>query len=135
MDKISQNKRSVIMRKVKSSETKLEKNFRLLLWSRGIRYTKDNHTVFGKPDLMIKNKKIVIFIDSCFWHGCKIHLRMPSSNQDYWVNKINRNKIRDVVVSEYYQKAGWNLLRIWEHQLKDEQSIMKEVNKIKVFQN
>lgn len=135
MDKVSQNERSAIMRNVKSSETKLERKFRLVLWSSGVRYTKNNRTAFGKPDLMVKNKQTVIFIDSCFWHGCKIHLRMPSSNQDYWINKISRNKIRDIKVSKYYQKMGWNLFRIWEHQLKDTQSIIREVSKVKAFQN
>jgi len=62
----------------------------------------------------------VIFIDSCFWHGCEKHGQLPKSNQDFWAKKIKGNLERDRKVSEYYMKNGWNILRVWEHQLKDE---------------
>lgn len=121
------------MSKVKSSETSLEKLFRKILWKQGIRYRKNNKKYYGKPDLSIKKKKIIIFIDSCFWHGCKKHLRMPSGNQDYWANKINRNKKRDKEVNLYYKKINWEIIRIWEHNLKDESKINQIIKKIKII--
>jgi DNA mismatch endonuclease, patch repair protein len=119
MDTVSKEKRSRVMRLVKSQETSLEKKIRSRLWKRGIRYRENKSTLFGKPDLLVASKKVVVFIDSCFWHGCDMHLRMPRSNIDYWVNKINRNKKRDRFVNSHYKKRGWNILRFWEHQIKD----------------
>ncbi len=80
------------MSRIRSSETRIEKDFRNLIYKEGIRYRKNNSKHFGKPDLMLIGKKIVIFIDSCFWHGCKEHLRLPSTNKNYWIEKIKRNK-------------------------------------------
>lgn len=117
-DKITKKERSSLMSKIKSKETKLEKDFRKLLWKEGIRYRKNSSKHFGKPDIVIASKKIVIFIDSCFWHGCKKHCRIPEVNRDYWVKKIARNKERDREVNRHYKKLGWKILRIWEHDIK-----------------
>src|ERR1035437_766648 len=115
MDTVSKTARSGIMSRVKSQETKLEKSFRKLLWNSGVRYRKNNTKFFGKPDILIKKTNTVIFIDSCFWHGCSKHLRMPSSNKEYWEAKILRNKERDRLVNSYYKSKDWKLLRVWEH--------------------
>lgn len=123
MDTVTTSERSRIMRQVKSRETTLEINFRRKLWQAGVRYRKSNGKKFGKPDLMISSKKIVGFIDSCFWHGCPEHVRMPSSNKDYWVNKIDKNKTRDLQVNEFYRSKGWRIIRVWEHELKNEQRV------------
>ena len=118
------------MGKIKSKETKLEKDFRKLLWKEGIKYRKNSSKHFGKPDIVITSKKLVIFIDSCFWHGCKKHCRIPETNHDYWVNKINRNKERDKEVNVYYKKIGWKIIRIWEHNFNND-NMNKMVKKIK----
>lgn len=117
MDKVSQEKRSEIMRAVKSRDSRIELEFRKALWKLGFRYRKNASNYFGKPDIILKKHKTVIFIDSCFWHGCPEHLRMPSSRQDYWVKKIERNKSRDLEVNNYYRDSGWRALRLWEHDL------------------
>jgi DNA mismatch endonuclease, patch repair protein len=118
MDTVAKEKRSAIMRRVKSNETSLERRLRKRLWKEGVRYRKNDASLFAKPDISNKSKKIVIFIDSCFWHGCGEHLRMPKSNIDYWLHKIEKNKKRDHVINLFYRKKGWKVLRIWEHQLK-----------------
>ena len=115
MDKVSEEKRSEIMRAVKGRDSKIELEFRRALWRRGFRYRKNVKNYFGKPDIVLKKYKAAIFIDSCFWHGCVEHLRMPSSRQDYWVRKIERNKKRDLEVNDYYQSNGWRVFRFWEH--------------------
>jgi DNA mismatch endonuclease (patch repair protein) len=117
MDKVSQEKRSEIMKAVKSRDSRIELEFRKALWKLGFRYRKNASNYFGKPDIILKKHKTVIFIDSCFWHGCPEHLRMPSSRQDYWVKKIERNKSRDLEVNNYYRHSGWRALRLWEHDL------------------
>ena len=133
MDKVSEEKRSEIMRAVKSRDSKIELEFRRALWRHGFRYRKNAKNYFGKPDIVLKRYKTVIFIDSCFWHGCAEHLRMPTSRQDYWVKKIERNKKRDSEVNDYYQNSGWTVLRLWEHDVvKDlENAINKTVNSLK----
>lgn len=114
-DVFSKKKRSMIMSAVKSKDTKIEVSFRKALWNKGFRYSKNSAKYFGKPDLVLKKYKTVIFIDSCFWHGCKKHCRMPATNKKYWVNKIERNKGRDKEVNKYYKKSGWKIFRAWEH--------------------
>ena len=69
-------------------------------------------------------------MDSCFWHGCETHLRMPKTRIEYWVAKIERNKARDVEANEYYKKIGWKLFRIWEHQISNDANIEKEASKV-----
>src|SRR6266536_5380705 len=126
MDSVSHDKRSEIMRRVKSKETRLENKLRSQLWKLGVHYRKNNQYLFGKPDISIKSKKVVIFIDSCFWHGCAYHLRMPKSNIEYWSNKIERNRSRDALVNKHYQSKNWNIIRIWEHDLRKSPSLTAE---------
>lgn len=118
MDKVSKEKRSEIMRAVKNCDSKIEIEFRRALWRLGFRYRKNASNYFGKPDIVLKKHKAVIFVDSCFWHGCKQHCRMPSDQKDYWMRKIERNRIRDMKVNQYYHEGDWLVLRIWEHDLK-----------------
>ena len=118
-DTVSKKKRSKIMRAVKSKDSEIEVKFRKAIWKAGFRYRKSPTKYFGKPDLVLKKYKTVIFIDSCFWHGCKRHCRLPSSNKKYWIKKIKRNKKRDKEVNRHYKKLGWNVVRIWEHEMAD----------------
>lgn len=130
-DVVSKKKRSEIMSAVRSKDTKIEIAFRKDLWKRGFRYSKNSIRYFGKPDLVLKKYKTVIFIDSCFWHGCKKHCRIPDTNRSYWLNKIGRNKKRDCEVDRFYQNSSWKIIRIWEHDLKKDSSkiLHKIVNK------
>ncbi len=133
MDTVSKKQRSEIMRRVRSKETKMEIAFRKVLWQKGFRYRKNLANYFGKPDVILKKYKTVIFLDSCFWHGCKKHCRMPSSNKKYWIDKIERNKKRDKKVNKHYRKIGWNIIRIWEHKLKSSNmEILKKALDFKV---
>ena len=116
-DTVSKKKRSEIMSNVKSKDSKIEISFRKVLWKRGFRYSKNSSKYFGKPDIVLLKYKTVIFIDSCFWHGCKKHCRIPAVRKKYWAGKIARNKERDKEVSKYYKKQNWKIFRIWEHDL------------------
>ena len=106
------------MRAVKSQDSKMEVKFRSALWINGLRFYKNVKTLPGKPDIVFPKKKIVVFLDSCFWHGCPQHSRTPKSNLDYWQPKIERNKNRDAQINIYYSKNDWEIHRIWEHELK-----------------
>ena len=117
-DTVSKRKRSEIMSKVRSKDSKIEVNFRKVIWEAGFRYRKNPTKYFGKPDLVLKKYKTVIFVDSCFWHGCKQHCRLPATRKRFWNEKIERNKKRDKKVNRHYKKIGWNVIRVWEHDLK-----------------
>lgn len=119
-DTVSKKKRSEIMSAVKSKDSKIEVDFRKAIWKAGFRYRKNPTKYFGKPDMVLPKHKTAIFIDSCFWHGCKKHCRIPSARKIYWTQKISRNVARDKEVMKHYKKQGWEIIRIWEHQIKND---------------
>ncbi len=130
-DTVTKKKRSEIMRAVRSKDSKIEIVFRRALWKAGFRYRKNDKNYFGKPDIVLKKYKTVVFIDSCFWHGCAKHCRIPSTNKKYWVAKIERNKERDKEVNKWYKKNDWKTIRFWEHQINKD--IDKCVKRIQSF--
>lgn len=110
------------MSKVRSKDSKIEVMFRKVLWREGFHYRKNVRSYFGNPDLVLKKYKTVIFIDSCFWHGCKKHGSLPATNKKFWKGKIEKNIKRDHEVSKYYKKINWRIIRIWEHELGESKS-------------
>lgn len=116
-DIFSKKKRSEIMRAVKSKGSKIELFARKILREKGLRFKKNVRGLPGTPDIVLMDKKLVIFLDSCFWHGCRWHGTIPASNKVFWSNKILQNKIRDKKVNRELKKIGWKVKRIWEHNL------------------
>ncbi len=137
VDKISKEVRRRNMQAIKGTHTKLENCVIKELWNKGIRFRRNVKDLVGKPDIAIKKYKIVIFIDSCFWHGCKIHYRIPLTNIDFWTQKINKNIERDLKVNNYYENNGWHVLRVWEHEIEKtfDESIVKIIEFIDNFRN
>ncbi|MBN2016099.1 very short patch repair endonuclease [Candidatus Dojkabacteria bacterium] len=133
MDKVSRKKRSQIMSKVRSKDTKIEIEFRTELWKKGYRYKKNVSKLKGKPDLYFPKYRTVVFIDSCFWHGCKKHLRMPSSNRGYWESKIRKNINRDKEINKYFKQNGYKIIRVWEHDIQTnlDKSIKRIIRELK----
>ena len=117
-DIYSKEERSQIMKAVRNKDSKLEIDFRKTLWNEGFRYRKNVTGYFGKPDLVLKKYRTVIFIDSCFWHGCKKHCKLPTTRKKWWAEKIENNKQRDKEVNQHYRRMNWNVIRLWEHDLK-----------------
>lgn len=130
MDIYSRKKRSEIMSLVRSRDSDIETDFRKKLHRQGFRYLKNSLKYFGRPDIVLPKYKTVIFIDSCFWHGCKKHCQLPTTREKFWKDKINSNIQRDKLVNKYYKDMKWNVIRIWEHDLKKKNFIF-DVNKIK----
>ena len=128
-DNLTIEQRTKNMKAIKS-QSSLENRVSKALWKMGFRFRK-NVNLLGKPDIALKKYKIVIFIDSCFWHCCPIHGNMPKSNQDYWQNKLDRNRNRDIEVNTYYRENEWNILRVWEHEFKGDFNLA--INKIAYF--
>ncbi len=115
-DTMSKELRSAVMRKIRSKNTHLEVAVRKVLWNKGVRY-RLHGKIFGTPDIVCHAPRVAIFVDSCFWHGCKQHLRMPSSNKRYWSKKIRRNIERRKQVNQTLRSEGWRVVRLWEHNL------------------
>ena len=118
MDTVSRKKRSDTMRAIKSKDSVLEKKFRQTFTKAGYKYKRNVAKITGKPDIVFPKQRLAIFLDSCFWHGCKKHCRLPSSNRKYWLNKIENNRKRDARITRYLRRIGWRVIRLWEHQLK-----------------
>ena len=118
MDSGSKEKRSACMARIRSSDTKPELIVRKYLYSRGYRYRKNVKHLPGSPDIVLKKYGIAIFIHGCFWHGHDTHFHMPKSNVDFWKRKIARNKERDEENRNQLKRMGWNVLTVWECQLK-----------------
>jgi DNA mismatch endonuclease, patch repair protein len=131
MDIVTPQERSRIMSRVKSrgnqsTELKLLELFSLYKlkgWRR-------KYLIKGSPDFVFLKRRLAIFVDGCFWHGCPKHCRIPKSNEEYWVTKINQNKKRDYKVTKELRGKNWTVIRLWEHELKDNQ-FKRKMNKIK----
>ncbi len=115
MDKLSKEQRRKNMQAVKSKGSKIEILLGKEMWKRGLRYRKNDKSVFGKPDFTFKKYKVAVFCDSEFWHGkdWEIKKHEHKSNIDFWHKKIQRNIERDKEVNEQLTKEGWKILRFW----------------------
>lgn len=118
-DRLTPEQRSRAMRAVKSSNTSLERLMSSLLWARGYRFRRNVTSIAGKPDFALKGRKIAIFVDSCFWHSCPLHGRVPADITGYWASKLEANAARDARVTRELEEDGWTVVRVWEHDLHD----------------
>ena len=112
------------MRQIKNKDSVIEITLRRELWSRGLRYRKNVKSVFGKPDIAFIGKKVAVFCDSEFWHGYawEIYREDFKSNQEFWVQKIERNIQRDIEVNNKLRSEGWTVLRFWGREIKENTS-------------
>lgn len=131
-DVFTKKKRSEIMSRIRSKDTKLETDFFKLvkqtLYPKGLRYRKHYKKLAGKPDIVFVKRKIAIFIDGDFWHGYNFGKTKNRLPKKYWRGKIENNIKRDKKISKILKKAGWVVIRIWEHEIKKRPA--KALNKI-----
>jgi DNA mismatch endonuclease (patch repair protein) len=107
------------MSRVRSSGSAIERQLGTALWKAGFRYRKQ-YSIFGKPDFVLVTRRVAIFCDSEFWHGYRWGSKAKAafkSNQEYWFNKIERNRKRDRKVKKALEREGWTVLRFWEHEI------------------
>ena len=138
MDKITAEQRSKNMKAVRASGSKIETALAKALFARGLRYRKNDRTIFGKPDLTFKKYKIAVFVDGEFWHGKDWESKKydHKSNQEFWLTKIERNIERDKEVNGKLIAEGWKVLRFWGKDItgnidKCINDIQKTINEIK----
>ena len=114
-DVFDKEKRSEIMRAVKSSKNKSTEE-KLIAYFKENKITgwRRNYKVYGKPDFVLPDLRIAIFVDGCFWHGHNCRNTHPEQNKEYWQRKIGRNMDRDKEVTDHLERLGWNVIRIWE---------------------
>jgi len=117
MDNVSKRKRSNIMKAIRAKGTIIEKRFRKAARTLKYKFITNDSRLIGKPDIVFSKQKVVVFVDSCFWHGCPTHCRKPKSNKSYWYDKILCNKKRDKHVSKQLRHNEWKVLRFWEHSI------------------
>ncbi len=116
----SKKTRSYNMSQIKATNTKPELLVRKYLHGKGFRFRLHDKTVFGKPDLVLKRLKTVVFIHGCFWHGHKNcrYASVPKTNTAFWKKKIAGNIKRDETVKKQLKKEGWKRIELWECRLK-----------------
>jgi DNA mismatch endonuclease (patch repair protein) len=127
MDIFSKPKRTQIMSKISGKDTKPEILVRTYLFSKGFRYRKNAKNLPGKPDIVLPKYKAVIFVHGCFWHGhegCR-KSQLPTSNIEFWTEKIDKNKERDQQKIRELEKLGWKVIVIWQCEIKNV-SLQKE---------
>ena len=132
-DKMTPDQRHRCMSHIRSKDTKPELKVRRWLWSHGYRYRLNVKSVPGKPDIVMRPYRTAIFVNGCFWHGHETELKIengelkiigshcckiPTTNREFWVDKIRRNKERDQENYRVLKENGWQVIVIWECQLK-----------------
>jgi len=114
--------RSDLMSKIRAKETKPEQIFRKTLWAIGVRYRKNVNKLPGKPDIVISKFKLIVFVDGAFWHGYNWEEKKNKikSNREFWIPKVERNMQRDAEINSVLEGLGWNVIRFWDFQVKNE---------------
>jgi DNA mismatch endonuclease (patch repair protein) len=125
MDRLSREKRSDLMSRVRTKDTEPELFIRSALHRLGYRYRLHRKDLPGSPDLVFPSRQKVIFVHGCFWHGHSCPRgRLPQSNEKFWENKISKNKARDERVLKTLECMGWKVFVVWECQIRAEKELI-----------
>jgi DNA mismatch endonuclease, patch repair protein len=111
---------TAVMRGNRRRDTRPELELRRVLHAHGLRFRVDRRLdVAGarvRPDLVFPRQRVAVFVDGCFWHSCPCHGRKPQTNDAYWTRKLATNLVRDGQNTKALKAAGWQVIRVWEHQ-------------------
>jgi DNA mismatch endonuclease (patch repair protein) len=130
-DWLTRAQRTRNMASIKSSDNRsTEQTFIRLLRSARVIGWRRHVDLPGKPDFVFPDHRLAIFLDGCFWHGCPRCYRLPQDNRAYWKKKVKTNRQRDRRVSNTLRRAGWRVVRIWEHCLENEMGRKIVIRKI-----
>lgn len=126
MDTVSPERRSAMMSRIRSKDTKPELAVRRQLHRAGLRYRLHSRTLPGTPDLVFARWKTALFVHGCFWHSCPkcaVGRRRVKSNSDYWDAKLARNRARDLLHRQALEEMGWRVLWFWECEARAEEGV------------
>lgn len=127
-DNISKVRRSKVMAAIRSRGNKeTEVKLVSILRSNGITGWLRHQAIPGRPDFVFRRNRLAVFVDGCFWHGCRRHCRMPSGNRAYWHRKIAGNSARDRRNTRLLRGMGWRVLRIWGHALSSPHAVAARI--------
>ena len=131
MDKLSPERRSENMRRIRSTDMKPEMVVRRILHAEGFRYRLHVRDLPGRPDLVFRRLRKAIFVHGCFWHQHRdcIDGRVPRSNQGYWKPKLDRNVQRDREARDALEAEGWTVLVVWECETQDPERVRATVTR------
>lgn len=132
VDHLTPEKRSWNMSRVRSRDTDPEMKVRKLLFSMGYRYRLNVKTLPGKPDIVLKKWNTVIFVHGCFWHrhkGCK-DATTPKTRTEWWTQKFRKNILNDQEKQHALKSLGWNVIVIWECEIKNKTVLTDKINTI-----
>ncbi len=117
---------------VKSSGNKsTETIFASILRKENLSGWRRHYPLIGKPDFVFPRKKIAVFVDGCFWHGCRAHCRMPKTNKKYWKQKIGRNVKHDREINRELVSINWRIIRFWEHDLNGGRGFLAKMKQLR----
>lgn len=119
-DTLNEQQRHYNMSRIRSKDTKPEEIVRKYLFSKGLRFRKNDRRYPGHPDVMLPKYKTVVFVNGCFWHwheGCR-YASTPATNREFWNQKLERNVERDARKQKELREIGWNVIVVWECELK-----------------
>jgi DNA mismatch endonuclease, patch repair protein len=129
MDVLTPEQRSFCMSRIRGNGTSPELSLKEACEQLGLEPSQQA-LLAGKPDLIFPKSNVAVFIDGCFWHGCPAHYSAPSQRQQFWQRKLFANQLRDRSVTEELTEAGWLIIRIWEHDLRNPLSVAMAAHSI-----
>jgi DNA mismatch endonuclease (patch repair protein) len=128
LDSLTPQRRSANMAAVRGKNTRPELVVRRLLFGLGYRYRLYAADLPGRPDIVFRKRRCVIFVNGCFWHGHNCpRASAPSSNVEFWRNKIDGNRERDQRVRKKLRRAGWRVLTVWQCETKDQARLQRRL--------
>ena len=119
VERYERGTRSYTMSRIRGKDTSIEVMVRRYLFSRGLRFRKNDRRYGGHPDVVLPRWRTMVFVNGCFWHmheGCS-KCRIPKSNVEFWTAKLMCNRDRDAVQHRELEEAGWHVLVVWECEL------------------
>jgi DNA mismatch endonuclease, patch repair protein len=129
MDRLSQERRSFLMSRVRSKNTTPEMRIRRMVFAMGFRYRIHDAKLPGRPDLVFSGRRKVLFVNGCFWHGhakCR-YGKLPKTRKAFWSAKILRNRERDRQAVAALRKSGWKVLTVWQCEIKKALLLEKKI--------
>jgi DNA mismatch endonuclease (patch repair protein) len=134
-DNVSKRKRSEVMSKVRSRGNertevvllRILRAYRIVGWRR-------HANLPGTPDFSFREHRVAVFVDGCFWHACPKHRVTPIQNRAFWIRKFTRNVSRDKATNRSLRRAGWRVIRIWEHELRFPERVAARIQRALITQ-